>query len=76
MRCSDRSDLKEIGVASLGHRKKLLEAIAILDAAPEVLSSPVAATPGPGAERRHLTVMFVDLVGSTALSEGLAAVKF
>jgi SAM domain (Sterile alpha motif) len=33
-------DLKEIGVASLGHRKKLLEVIATLNAAPEVLSSP------------------------------------
>jgi class 3 adenylate cyclase len=65
-------DLKEIGVASLGHRKKLLEAIANLDAASEVLSPPpVAAAPAPEAERRHLTVMFVDLVGSTALSTQL-----
>jgi len=65
-------DLKDIGVASLGHRKKLLEAIATLDTAPEVLSPPpVAATPAPGAERRHLTVMFVDLFGSTALSTQL-----
>jgi class 3 adenylate cyclase len=65
-------DLKEIGVVSFGHRKKLLEAIATLDAAPEVLSSPpVGATPAPGAERRHLTVMFVDLVGSTAMSTQL-----
>jgi len=31
-------DLKDIGVASLGHRKKLLEAIATLDATPEILS--------------------------------------
>jgi class 3 adenylate cyclase len=65
-------DLKEIGVVSFGHRKKLLEAIATLDAAPEVLSSPpVGATPAHGAERRHLRVMFVDLVGSTALSTQL-----
>jgi class 3 adenylate cyclase len=65
-------DLKEIRVASLGHRKKLLEAIATLDAAPGVLSSsPVAATLATQAERRHLTVMFVDFVGSTALSTQL-----
>ena len=65
-------DLKDIGVASLGHRKKLLEAIAALVAAPEAPSPiPVAAT-GPethdSAERRQVTVMFSDLVGSTALS--------
>ena len=66
-------DLKEIGVASLGHRKKLLDAIAALNSAPGI----AAATPVPprpdaarqhDAERRHLSVMFVDLVGSTALS--------
>ena len=62
-------DLKEIGVASLGHRKQLLEAIAALCAVAEAPSpTPVAATPTPAAERRQLTVMFVDLVGSTALS--------
>lgn len=62
-------DLKEIGVASLGHRKHLLEAIAALGAVAEAPSpTPVAATPAPAAERRQLTVMFVDLVGSTALS--------
>ena len=62
-------DLKEIGVASLGHRKQLLEAIAALGAVAEAPSpTPVAATPTPAAERRQLTVMFVDLVGSTALS--------
>ena len=65
-------DLKDIGVASFGHRKKLLESIAALVAAPEAPSPiPVAAT-GPethdSAERRQVTVMFSDLVGSTALS--------
>ena len=65
-------DLKEIGVASLGHRKQLLEAIAALGAVAEAPSpTPVAATPTPAAERRQLTVMFVDLVGSTALSARL-----
>src|SRR5216684_1075490 len=63
-------DLKDIGVASFGHRKKLLEAIAELAGA--VLVSPQPALSDPkaqdSAERRHVTVMFSDLVGSTALS--------
>jgi class 3 adenylate cyclase len=65
-------DLKDIGVASLGHRKKLLRAIAALTAAPEAPSSIPVAVPEPKtrdtAERRHVTVMFADLVGSTTLS--------
>src|SRR5262249_60950357 len=68
-------DLKDIGVASLGHRKKLLEAIAALTAAPEAPSSiPVAVTEPKThdtAQRRQVTVMFSDLVGSTALSAHL-----
>jgi class 3 adenylate cyclase/predicted ATPase len=59
-------DLERLGVASLGHRRKLLHAISILPAA-----APVPATepqPQDSAERRHLTVMFSDLVGSTALA--------
>jgi len=60
-------DLKEIGIASLGHRKMLMEAIAAISAEPEAPApTPVSAT--RAAERRRLTVMFVDLVGSTALS--------
>src|SRR5262244_1227550 len=65
-------DLKDIGVASLGHRKKLLKAIAALTATPEAPSSiPVAVTEPKThdtAERRQVTVMFADLVGSTTLS--------
>src|SRR6185437_1154126 len=64
------ADLEKIGVV-LGHRKRLLKAIATLAApAPVVKATPVgsARSPGDGAERRHLTVMFCDLVGSTALS--------
>ena len=70
-------DLKELGVASLGHRRKLLDAIAALrtDAsgkAPSVdattTSSAPSAPPEDRAERRQVTVMFSDLVGSTALS--------
>lgn len=68
----DNADLKDIGVASLGHRKKILAAIAALDggaaAAPAAPPAPV-----PGAEHRQLSVMFVDLAGSTALSETLDA---
>jgi SAM domain (Sterile alpha motif) len=68
-------DLKDIGVLSLGHRKKLLKAIAALTAAPEAPSSiPVAVTEPKThdtAERRQVTVMFADLVGSTALSTGM-----
>ena len=73
-------DLKDIGVTAVGHRRKLLEAIAQL--------SPTPATPSPGghpggpphaaegkvgaeAERRQLTIMFCDLVGSTPLSTRL-----
>src|SRR5262245_36888695 len=70
-------NLKELGVASLGHRVKLLDAIAALrsDAsgkAPSVdaatVSSSPSARPEDRAERRQVTVMFSDLVGSTALS--------
>ncbi len=66
-------DLKDIGVAPLGHRKKLLDAIAALVTTPGSSSAtPVAPTTHPReAERRQLTVMFVDLVGSTALSARL-----
>jgi class 3 adenylate cyclase/tetratricopeptide (TPR) repeat protein len=64
-------DLKDLGVL-LGHRRKLLRAIAQLDDHAVTLS-PVVATPVPGddADRRQLTVMFCDLVGSTALSKRL-----
>jgi class 3 adenylate cyclase/tetratricopeptide (TPR) repeat protein len=65
-------DLKELGVASFGHRKKLLEGIAALAAVPEAASPiPLTATESKThdtAERRQVTVMFSDLVGSTALS--------
>src|SRR5215831_16322451 len=62
-------DLEKIGVASLGHRRQLLRAIGELKGAPEpstVAAAPVA--PHDTAERRQVTVMFSDLVGSTALS--------
>ena len=66
-------DLEKIGVASLGHRRKLLRAIAELNevekGAPK--PAPTVATPvalQDAAERRQVTVMFADLVGSTTLS--------
>ena len=60
-------DLREIGVAAIGHRRKLLDAIAALGAT--VPTAAVTAAPAPtDAERRQLTVMFCDLVGSTALA--------
>ena len=63
-------DLKDIGVASFGHRRKLLEAIAELAGAVPVSPQPalIEPTAHDAAERRQVTVMFSDLVGSTALS--------
>ncbi|WP_287368210.1 adenylate/guanylate cyclase domain-containing protein [Mesorhizobium sp.] len=77
-------DLTALGIRSVGHRRKLLSAISALaenssaqpgstlstreEFAQDVTDDDVAA---PRAERRQLTVMFVDLVGSTALSQRL-----
>jgi len=64
-------DLKDLGVL-LGHRRKMLRAIAELDGA---ASAPSKTATQPAlreeAERRHVTVMICDLVGSTALSARL-----
>ena len=62
-------DLKDLGVTSLGHRKQILKAIAELGTV-EKIDAPEVVEPAPAidAERRQLTVMFCDLVGSTALS--------
>lgn len=70
------NDLEKLGV-SLGHRKKLLRAVATLtDAGPPAADPNAAAAPVPlgqlrEAEFRQITVMFCDLVGSTQLSENL-----
>src|SRR6516164_7691621 len=61
-------DLREIGVVAIGHRRRLLDAIAALASEPPPApDTPVRAD----AERRQLTVMFCDLVGSTELSARL-----
>ena len=63
-------DLKDLGVASLGHRRLLLRAITALTV-PKGSPPPASATDTRSAnvaERRQVTVMFSDLVGSTALS--------
>ena len=70
-------DLMSIGVTSVGHRRRLLSAVAALvlaspkpagDAAP---GGPLTVTRPVGAERRQLTVMFCDLVDSTAIAARL-----
>jgi class 3 adenylate cyclase len=90
-------DLKELGVSSLGHRRKLLRAIAELGSAPATaLVAPpaaapamepatampiaaaarpplVSAAPEAAGERRHVTVMFCDLVDSTGIAARLDA---
>ncbi len=65
-------DLRDLGVTSIGHRRKLLDAIAGLNETEPPTSEATLPDPVTGdAERRMLTVMFVDLVGSTALSAQL-----
>ncbi|KXU85281.1 guanylate cyclase [Caballeronia megalochromosomata] len=55
------ADLKELGVLSLGHRKRLLAAIASASFAPSDESAPAG-------ERRQVTILFADLCGYTALA--------
>jgi class 3 adenylate cyclase len=69
-------DLRELGVTARGHRRKLLDAIAALrntgaqGPLSDLKTAPAApsASPEDRAERRQVTVMLSDLVGSTALS--------
>ena len=66
-------DLKDLGVP-LGDRRRLLAAMTPGGTPPSSLSVPAAAAPAAlasQAERRQLTVLFCDLVGSTALSQQL-----
>ena len=73
--------LKELGVTAVGHRLKLLDAIAALRGDTSATAPSTDATtpdvpsahPEDRAERRQVTVMFSDLVGSTALSARMSA---
>jgi class 3 adenylate cyclase len=68
-------DLKELGVVPVGHRRRLLGAIAKLReetaSAPEVGSTGDYRASTSAAERRQITVLFFDIVGSTPLSTKL-----
>ena len=70
-------DLRDLGVTAVGHRRILLDAIAALRTEPRCEATEHSVEPdrsgarATGAERRQLTVMFADLVGSTALSARL-----
>ena len=68
-------DLRDLGVVSVGHRRRLLDAVKALgDAPPASTAAPEPAIPanaGVEAERRQLTVLFCDLADSTALSSRL-----
>ena len=70
-------DLRDLGVTAVGHRRILLDAIAALRTEPRCEATEHSVKPdrsgakATGAERRQLTVMFADLVGSTALSARL-----
>ena len=66
------ADLEKLGVA-LGHRKRILRAIAALSGATPAAAAAAAALslPPSEAERRQLTVLFCDLVGSTTLAAKL-----
>ena len=72
-------DLREIGVAAVGHRRKLLGAIAALGTSgptATVTAAVSGASTPADAERRQLTVMFCDLVGSTPLNQDSALYPF
>jgi class 3 adenylate cyclase len=68
-------DLKDIGASVVGDRRRLLDAIAVITGAAP--ASPAKSTPSKdlqtSAERRPITVMFCDLVGSTSLAARLDA---
>lgn len=69
--------LEAIGVTSIGHRLRIIKSIALLDPAEVETKENHTSIPqddsvfAESTERRQLTVMFCDLVGSTALSQGL-----
>ena len=65
--------LKDIGVSSAGHRLRIRNAIAKLGAQVQSGSAdvPLMTAAAASAERRQVTVMFSDLVGSTALAASM-----
>jgi len=65
------ADLRELGVGSLGHRKRLLAAIEARGRAPP--QTTVERVAAPQGERRQVTILFADLSGFTALSRSLDA---
>jgi class 3 adenylate cyclase/tetratricopeptide (TPR) repeat protein len=71
----DHNVLKDIGVHAAGDRVRILNAVQLLRAQDEYLDAPTHPAPSlqyaGGAERRHLTVLFCDLVGSTELTQRL-----
>ena len=72
-------DLKDLGVTLVGHRRRILTAIAELSTAAAAIPAtagterqlPAVEALQGAAERRQLTVLFCDLVGSTAMSARL-----
>src|SRR5260370_32520985 len=70
-------DLRDLGVTAIGHRRILLDAIAALraetfrDTTEHSVEPDRSGGKAPDAQRRQLTLMFCDLVGSTALSARL-----
>jgi SAM domain (Sterile alpha motif)/Adenylate and Guanylate cyclase catalytic domain/AAA ATPase domain len=68
----DDADLEKLGV-SLGHRKKLLKAIAALAAPGEIAAAEPGATAAIEGERRQVTVLFADLAGYTRMTRELGA---
>jgi class 3 adenylate cyclase/predicted ATPase len=78
-------DLKDMGIGIVGHRRTLLDAIAVLRTGADAKAPPpsstllptapiaAASTPEAAGERRHITVMFCDLVDSTGIAARLDA---
>ncbi|WP_170134961.1 adenylate/guanylate cyclase domain-containing protein [Acuticoccus kandeliae] len=66
-------DLREIGVVAVGHRRKILSALARLNGHAE--AAPPAPSPAPtvepGGDQRHVAILFADLVGYTRLTSNL-----
>ncbi len=76
LRLLTERDLADIGVKSIGHRRRLMSAIGELDNEPQQEADLRAAPPAEGrlqsqAEHRQISVLYCDMVGSTALSERL-----